>query len=224
MNYYRNEGNNIFKFIVSYDENKIKQLREEIIENCGTVNHKEYITIYLPYLKENERIRNLKKTFVETKPNHDLYAGDDDVYKIEYDEVVFPRIIELIDFFLNGHIDALKSIENFAYLNNQPEEELIKEEQAVVSAISLKKEALPDKIEELKVIEARLKSLQDKHADLKKSQKLKTYYEQILEDVSLTLVDRMTIDEFNKYVNFFGTTPPNEIKKMLPEESKSIKK
>jgi len=99
MYYFKYKDDVIEKYIVSFDINKVKKIRNNIINNCKVVIHKEYDGIKEPTGNEYIKIRNLTK----------MEIGKD-VYRFSYDEVIYPLLVNTINLLLREDARAIDNI------------------------------------------------------------------------------------------------------------------
>jgi hypothetical protein len=89
MNYYRVEGDNIFKFNVNVNRKRLQDIRKELIENSSTIKHYSYDSDKGPVI-DSKFIKNYSCEFLGYKDNHDLDGDGKTMYHYEYDEYILP--------------------------------------------------------------------------------------------------------------------------------------
>lgn len=94
MLYFKKKGDLIEKYQVSFDEKEIERLKNEIINNCSFIKHKEFKSDYSPRFTDESLIRNLQSTYVGEK---EYFEETRDVYLYSYDEYIPPYLVELIN-------------------------------------------------------------------------------------------------------------------------------
>ena len=99
MYYFKYKDDVIEKYIVSFDINKVKKIRNNIINNCKVVIHKESDGIKEPTSNEYIKIRNLTK----------MEIGKD-IYHFSYDEVIYPLLVNTINMLLREDTVAIDNI------------------------------------------------------------------------------------------------------------------
>ena len=118
MYYFKYNDTIIEKYVVKYNKNKLVMLRDNIIDNCSRIIHKE--SNIEPFNNFNTRIMNLKV---------DSINGES--YHYSYDECKYPMLVGLIDMILRNN-DA--SLDNLYIYKQQDMASAISEEEKEVIA------------------------------------------------------------------------------------------
>lgn len=162
MYYYKENKKNIEKYEVSFDSEKLKELRSEIIEKCSKITHKCEIVIapFGKYFKD-EHIKSLKYEKLRSYTIEDFYGDFEyDEYKIEYLYYTFPKLVDLIDKLINGYISVIDEIFN-PIIDEIPNKEkiLLEEQNKLIDSLSKKKNGDIDK--ELDLLKESQKKLKE---------------------------------------------------------------
>ena len=113
MEYYSKCDDKIRKLDVKFDNNKLEELKQEIIKNCSLITHYEYDATVFPENNMNRNIENLSYEFIGNRDNSN--SPDRDVYHFSFDEYKFPYLVRLINELQNGNADSLYDIINPNY-------------------------------------------------------------------------------------------------------------
>ncbi len=105
---YEDKNTEFVQYKVSVDIEKLRNVAYEIIENCSFIKHVEgeFRGSQLPRqytLMDFMRYRNLQKEWLRKEPNYldiEYIEGYYDIYRLSYDEYVFPTIVEKIEIIL----------------------------------------------------------------------------------------------------------------------------
>ncbi len=190
MIYFKKNEDTIEKYQVTFSPKELENLKEEIIENCSLIEHKEYKSDYAPRFT-NEIIKNFKSTPLgETK---EYFEETRDVYQYTYDEYIPPYLVELINKLLNGNAKALEEILTFNPYSNLAIDEEIK----VVSAELNTCEDISEKLIKLRELENLLESK-------KEGEDLEVYYKKLLKLIKFTLIDTLSLTELKRIEDFLA--------------------
>ena len=118
MYYYSVDGNEILKYEVSFDLEKVKELQENLFRDCSVERAESYLCYGIP--RRNPLAIYKKFEYKQVDVQEDFY-GDRDVYQVEYIELVKPQLYSLIDNIIAGDVDSLRDI--FMYVAKKPEDE-----------------------------------------------------------------------------------------------------
>lgn len=206
MFYFVNTEKSIEKYLVNFDEEKIKELKQELILNCGSLNHRKYKNVIGP-MEETDTIKNLK---IEKVGKCKYNIGKEeccedpefDVYSFEYDEYVLNEKHKLvkknIDGLLNYDVKSLNNIFESIYADENTIEaikkniEILRERQEYVGEYG--------KLAIQKSINDYTESLIEAEAELK----LSKYHEKLLGLIKLSIYSEMCLEDINMVEKFFG--------------------
>ena len=95
--YFKQNGNAIEKYEVIFDRENIKELRNEVLEKCSIIKHKEYKTTR-PDRIEDVYVKNLEYKVNETKHYHGAfdYYPDETSYLVKYDAYYPPALFNYL--------------------------------------------------------------------------------------------------------------------------------
>lgn len=109
---YEYENEKLSSFNVEIDYEKLKTIKEEIIENCSIIKKCE--GIYSDECIDNIRFLNNRRNYVkgEFAYKSETFFGSMNYYKYTYDEYYFPEIIDIIDKIMNGDSSKINDLFN----------------------------------------------------------------------------------------------------------------
>lgn len=122
MYYYSVDGNEILKYEVSFDLEKVKELQENLFRDCSVERTESYLCYGIP--RRNPLTVYKKFEYKQVDVQEDFY-GDRDVYQVEYIELVKPQLYNLVDNIIAGDVDSLRDI--FMYVAKKPEDENVRD-------------------------------------------------------------------------------------------------
>lgn len=104
MYYYKQNGENLEKWLISFDEEKLAKLREEVLEKCSYISHEEKDIDYTGPGLEIYRegcVRNVK-------------TRENDQYSKHYSfDLYHPKLlVDIIDALLKGDPSAIDELDN----------------------------------------------------------------------------------------------------------------
>lgn len=120
---YKRENNCLETYEVKIDTNKLKMLREEIIDNCSIIESCRGVFATVGPICNKEKY--IIKNFVQEKLAYiqeNMGWPDTSYYEYSYDKYYFPEIIKIIDDILNGNeeqIELLFETEDLIYDINE---------------------------------------------------------------------------------------------------------
>lgn len=173
MYYYKENQGQIEKYEVSFDSEKLKKLRREIIEKCSKITYKCEIVIapFGKYFKD-EHIKSLKYEKLRSYTIEDFYGDFEyDEYKIEYLYYTFPKLVDLIDKLINGDTKVIGEIfnPNFDELINK-QDIILEEQKKIIKILNEKKNGnIKKELEKLNEIYQKLEECK-KEQELNKDQ------------------------------------------------------
>ena len=136
MYYYKKKGKDIIKYEIEIDEEKLKQLRVEIIFNCSTIIHKNYKTIDTPNYFDWEHIHNYKETKIGIVERNDFYSTIQDEYLVDYDYYKHPQLVNYIDELLKGNINIIEKIEKLKDEVIDKAKIILEEQQKIINKLN----------------------------------------------------------------------------------------
>ena len=214
MIYFRKNNDLIEKYNVNFDKSKIKNLRQEIIDNCSFIEHIEFESDYSPRFIDESLIKNFY--YKNTGEKKEYFEETRDIYFYSYDEYKPPYLIKLIDKLLNNEENVLRQI--FSYdtsiktgideINNKIKKLNTEFNKIDIYNIEDKKNKL-NEIEEL----VKLKKLN------KNQKNIENYYNELITLIDIKLVDKISVSELKRIESFLEINLNNKI-----NDSKVLKK
>ena len=195
MYYFKSNDGKLEKYLVTYDEAKIKELKQEIIMTCSYIEHNEHVSDYEPRFHDLTLIHNFHCECVGRK---EYFEETRTVYKYSYDEYKPPRLVLLINLLLNQELSSVDEILEYDVSNDVLIEDRIDKAnkelmELDVSEVSKRKMKL-DEINRL-VSEKELN---------KNQESIEPYYNRLLELINFTFIDSIKISDLGKVESFFN--------------------
>ncbi len=196
MYYFEVKDNQVIKYVLELDEEKLKELRVEIIEKCS------YITHHCHYASKDFEVREEFRNVTWIKANVKEFddTSVEDHYSIDYDFYHFPLLVSLIDDILGYDIKAVEKIKRLKSTPNK-EEEFLKEQRLLLLSLSGNQEE--DSLA--------FKKLQDKintyyeSRELNKNQISEVFYQnQVLSCIHIKKVKVLPLDIVLEVKNFLS--------------------
>ena len=204
MIYFRKNDDVIEKYQVNFDKEKIKKLKQEIINNCSFITHIEYEGDYAPILS-NEIVRNF--TYTPTGKEREYFEETRDIYHYSYDRYEPPYLVALINqlLLLNDNSKVIDQILNYEIASKSTIDDKI--ELAYKEFKEIDPENATKKAEKLKELENLLKA---KKLNINQ-QNIDLYYNQLIELIKFNLIDSLPINELNKIESFLEINLSSEV-------------
>lgn len=203
MIYFKRNEDIIEKYRVTFDKEKIKEVRNEIINNCSFIKHHEYESDYGPRFTKEDIIKNFKHTNTGKKKEYFEETRDIDLFS--YDEYIPPHLVDIIDQLLNGKAKAINKIFRYDISDKSTIDDKIN---AVNQEII---EIAPENIEERKEKLVELEELL-KVKELNKNQKdIEIYYNELINLISFELIDTLLVNDLKRVEDFLELTLANRV-------------
>ena len=218
MYYFFKKEEIVEKYLISYDKEKIKQLKWKIISECSFIEHKEIRSDYFPLFKDRRLIRNLKEIKVGIK---EYFEETRIVYLYSFDQYEPPYLVELIDRLLNNDEECISEILNYDIFAKQSINDKIKLGNQELMKINA---------EDIYQKKIKLKELEDlvKSKELNKEQRsIEPYYKQLIGLIKFDLVDSMSIDNLNRAISFLdleSSPSPIQVDNLQNSDKESLSK
>ena len=195
MIYFDRKDNKITKYNITFDKEKLIELKEEIIDNCSKITNYNYIDTKKPSSSHNFSLKNFKKVKIGIKDNEYYYDNDDKViYRYIYDKYEYPYLVEIIDGLLLGNAKYLGEL-----FNPSKEKEISFKEQAT----KLVSEINSEDIEKIVKLE-KIKELEKLITDYKANINMKSLYPYYVKALGLIEIKEVaTLDNFDNTCSFF---------------------
>ena len=107
MYYYKVKENEIFKYKVIYDLEKVRELLNDLVMNCSEEKTYHYTSVGIPRRDLNVKYKRFDYKFACMR--YDFY-GDDEIYEVNSIELVSPPLYDLIEKILQGDVLALEEL------------------------------------------------------------------------------------------------------------------
>ena len=202
MLYFRKNDDVIEKYQIDFDKEKIKKLKQEIINNCSLIKHIEYESDYTPILS-NEIVKNF--TYTRTGKEREYFEETRDIYHYSYDRYEPPYLVELINQLLNDNSKVIDQILNYEISSESTIDDSI--ELAYKEFKEIDPENVTKKSEKLKELEDLLKA---KNYNINQ-QNIDLYYKELIELIKFNLIDSLPINELNKIESFLEINLSSEV-------------
>lgn len=194
MIYFKQKGNLIEKYEVSFDKEKVEALKERIIYECSFIEHRVFVSDYGAGYKDYRLVRNLTKVKVGEK---DYFEETRTIYRYTYDEYIPPKLVDYINSFINGSSTSLNLILNYDFSGDMSIDERINNSTEEFNLIPV--DNIYEKKKQLEKIDSLLKA-----KIINENQKdIKPYYQELMSLIHFELVDSITYEEINRFESFF---------------------
>lgn len=195
MKYYNLKDDVIEKYNVTFDTKEIQKIKNEIINNCSDIVHKNYFSDYSPSFSKSDIIRNYQER--RTGEVKEYFEETRFIYEYSYDRYEPPYLVNLLNELLSGN-NVLEDILTYKVLNSLPIDIKIDEKEKEIKNIDDKNTKI--KIEKLKDYEKLLKLKK-----LNENQKpLSMYYDKLISLFKFELEDTLRVEELKKVQLFIG--------------------
>lgn len=192
MYYIEKENNDLVKYEVEIDKEKLTYLKKKIIEECGEITHKSYNSTSGPNKWDIDHICNYSERKIgRTKTNDELTYPSEDLYHYEYDEYKDTKLVNIINRLIDGDTNTILELKN-----PTPEEKIESTEDRLNKKIQ---KILSKSATDIDIVE--LDELKNKLIEFQKSKKINKdrksdldYYPEVLNCITLKEVSRMAIE------------------------------
>ena len=193
---FRKNKDVIEKYNIVFDQQKLEELKKEIINNCSIIEHFRFESDYQPYFDNFNYIINYQCIPTDKYKEYDVECRNINCYT--YDELKPPYLVELIEHLKDGSVSYLKEIIDYDITDkNEIDVEIDKTKEELIKSINEEKseyerEQLNKKLEKLLV----MKKLNQNRAPIA------PYHKRLLELIKFELIDVITIDEITRVSEF----------------------
>ena len=138
MYYYKKKGKDIIKYEIVLDEEKLRQLKLEIIEKCSYIKHinSRETSFTISYRIDFKHVRNYNEKFIRTIEYNDFYSQPEDEYLVDYDYYEYPILVSYIDEILKGNTSIIGKIEKLKDKNMDKENIILEEQQKIINKLN----------------------------------------------------------------------------------------
>lgn len=206
---YITEEDVLKKYKIEVDKQNLESLKIKLINECSVIKH----------IKEKQRednltsdydfihIRNYSKRFIERVDNRDFYGSPlIDIYEVEYDFYIEPKIVKLIEEVLKGNEE--KALELLEY----------KEDDEVHESLQDKLNKLlsnEDNFNNTEKFIYETKVLLDDYKNTKYQKPVSIYLNDVKECVKLVLIDEISFKDYLRVYNFIDKEKQVQMDKSL---------
>lgn len=214
MYYYKTDDEYVIKYDVKINDEMLKRLRLEIIENCSHIIHKCYNTTKTPGYFDFEHIRNYKEKFLRWIEYNDFYSSPEEEYEVEYDYYEHDELVNYIDLLLSGDTSSIDLIINLKDKKIDKEDNLLLRQSEIINKLNnLDNKDIKNELKKLNDIQNELENYKKEKKLNKKQISSINYKENVLDCISLIELGRLKIEDINKVYMFFNND--KIIKKIL---------
>lgn len=198
MIYFKKEKDgSISKWDVTYDEEKLKLIREEVIDKFSDVfYHEHYLTKEeLEIIESNDIYKNIEKK-----------QSSDNKFFVTYEKYMYPRLVELIDSLLENDFSVLNEIETPIETKQNYYKDMIEslnEEIDTIDNYDVNRKI--KKLEELREMIYESKKNKEKK-DISK------YYDMVNDTINIQLLRNLNVNDVVKFEEFFDINTEEVIK------------
>lgn len=193
MIYFKKNNEYLEKYEVTYDKEKVEQLKERIIFECSRVEHREHCSDYGSGIRDRKLVKNFRAVVVGEK---EYWEETRDIYRYTYDEYVPSDLVNYIDGLLNNISSSIDYIFNYDFKNDKSIDEVINE--AMITFNNIDPEKLFQKQQQLKYIDNLLESKR-----VNGTQKdIRPYYKELITLINFELIDKILINDIDRVYSF----------------------
>lgn len=193
MIYLKRNNDVVEKYKVAFDKEQIEKLKNEIVNNCSFIEHKEYESDSSSISIDVNTVKNFTYNLIGKK---EYFEEVKDVYFYQYDEYNPPYLVELINRLLKDDASAIEEILNYDISHELSIDDKI----ALVNKefIKIDSKDITKRKEKLKEIE-RLLKVQELNKD---QQSIEFYYNQLIGLINFDLIDSISISKISRVESF----------------------
>lgn len=196
MIYYELDDKVINKYEITYDINRINEIKEEIINNCSRIDHVEFEREYSfnDNYFEDKIVRNHISEHIRF---NEYFDGPRSVYLHRFDLLTPPKLVELINRLLDNDKSAINEIYFYQEEKVSFDKEIDDKNKEINSINNSEVDKKIDKLKELKEL-LKLKYI---NRDQKST---KEYYIKLLDYIHVTFISSINISDNNIISDFFN--------------------
>ena len=178
----------IVKYKVDFDRDKLLKIREDIITNCCHFKNRR-ITTGVPNAFESDT-DYVVNSMTETGINSGLYS-------LNYYEIVYPNIVNLIDRLLNGDASAVIEIESYEDERGSLKKKIDTSFDEFYEMDSSDKMQVKNKIREIS-------ALLEESGINENEESVDKYVDELNASIKLTEICKISNKKANLFFDFFG--------------------
>lgn len=193
MIYLKRNNDVVEKYKVAFDKEQIEKLKNEIVNNCSFIEHKEYESDSSSISIDVNTVKNFTYNLIGKK---EYFEEVKDVYFYQYDEYNPPYLVELINRLLKDDASAIEEILDYDISHELSIDDKI----ALVNKefIEIDPKDITKRKEKLKEIERLLKE-QELNKD---QQSVSLYYDKLIGLINFDLIDSISISKLSRVESF----------------------
>lgn len=193
MIYLKRNNDVVEKYKVAFDKEQIEKLKNEIVNNCSFIEHKEYESDSSSISIDVNTVKNFTYNLIGKK---EYFEEVKDVYFYQYDEYNPPYLVELINRLLKDDASAIEEILDYDISHELSIDDKI----ALVNKefIEIDPKDITKRKEKLKEIERLLKE-QELNKD---QQSVSLYYDKLIGLINFDLMDSISISKLSRVESF----------------------
>ena len=196
MIYYELDDKVINKYEITYDINRLNEIKKEIINNCSKIEHVEIEREYSfnDNYFENKLVKNHTSESIGFK---EYYDGTRSVYLHRFDLLTPPNLVELIDRLLSDDKSVINEIYSYQDEKVSFDKEIDEKNKEIDNINNSEVDKKIEKLKELKKLLA-LKYIN------RKQKSTKEYYIKLLDYIYVTFISSVNINDSNIINDFFN--------------------
>ena len=207
----------ICKYKVTYNIQKLKEIRKKLINECSEIHHYEFKTIDSNFYLEGDNIIGFQKHKIGMKKiGKDIPILPE--YQVSYDELAFPIEALYIDSVLRGHsaslselLDRITSFQSSPIIDNR----FVQALNSINTSINqteegMKKGTITQErgLSCLKILNKQREAVELEIALNKHQKQPFIYYKELLKSFTFTRIATLSIEDFQSFLNFFAVEEP----------------
>ena len=192
----------VMKYDVIFDNEKLNKLKFEIIEKCSLIEHKDYESTVFPKMygiMDYLKYRNYSEKKVGIREYNDFYSLPEDIYRLTYDKYNFPYLVELIDKLLSGDITVLEYI-----YYKRSEKELIPIDKKIEALNSVIEKTSNDDTNKKIELLGQLSELIKQKEINKNQEDVDEYYKKVRKLIFFREIDTLKRAELERVLEFYN--------------------
>lgn len=194
MIYYKQNNDVIEKYNVTFDKDKITELKERITFECSFIEHKDFTSEYGAGIKDLRLVRNLTYKKVG---EHEYWEETRDIYRYTFDEYIPPKLVLLIICLLKETASSIDQILNYDLFQDISLDKRIEFATKEFNEIDINKiHEKKTKLNEIdNLIKAKKMNINQKN--------IEPYYKELISLINFELIDTLSINDIDRVEIFF---------------------
>lgn len=190
MYYIEQQNDEIVKYEVEIDREKLEKIKYEVIKNCGEIKHYCYRDVGCHH--NQSAIFDYHQKWIGKSELNDFYNSEVDIYEYEYNQYLNTTLVILINRLLRDDMSAILEIKNPKENKKKSDnEQQLQKKIGKILSLDMKDidilqlEKMKKELEEYQTIE---KLNRDRKSDLE-------YYPQVLSCIMMKEVSKIMLDD-----------------------------